>query len=122
MNPIVKSLLEFNDAFEIPKLEQPGLGPDELIELRKQFTNSREKEINILQMRSHNNHVEKQKEKQEKEKQEKEKLDMFNWAKEENVRRNKEAKKEEIKQAKIRRNKKKAAAARKRRQNKQAKQ
>lgn len=34
MNPIVKSLLEFNEAFEIPKLEQPGLGPDELIELR----------------------------------------------------------------------------------------
>ena len=34
MNPIVKSLLEFNDAFEIPKLDQPGLGPDELIELR----------------------------------------------------------------------------------------
>ena len=34
MNPIVKSLLEFNQAFEIPKLDQPGLGPDELIELR----------------------------------------------------------------------------------------
>lgn len=34
MNPIVKSLLEFNEAFEIPKLEQPGLGPNELIELR----------------------------------------------------------------------------------------
>ena len=34
MNPIVKSLLEFNEAFEIPKLDQPGLGPDELIELR----------------------------------------------------------------------------------------
>ena len=37
MNPIVKSLLEFNDAFEIPKLDQPGLGPDELIELRIKF-------------------------------------------------------------------------------------
>ena len=34
MNPIVKSLLEFNQAFEIPKLDAPGLGPDELIELR----------------------------------------------------------------------------------------
>ena len=34
MNPIVKSLLEFNEAFEIPKLETPNLGPKELIELR----------------------------------------------------------------------------------------
>ena len=34
MNPIVASLLEFNEAFGIPKLETPGLGPDELIELR----------------------------------------------------------------------------------------
>ena len=34
MNPIVASLLEFNEAFEIPKLDTPGLGPDELIELR----------------------------------------------------------------------------------------
>ena len=34
MNPIVKSLLEFNEAFEIPKLDAPGLGSDELIELR----------------------------------------------------------------------------------------
>ena len=34
MNPIVKSLLEFNDAFEIPKLDSPDLGPDEMIELR----------------------------------------------------------------------------------------
>ena len=34
MNPIVKSLLEFNEAFEIPKLDAPDLGPDELIELR----------------------------------------------------------------------------------------
>ena len=34
MNPIVKSLLEFNQAFEIPLLETPGLGSDELIELR----------------------------------------------------------------------------------------
>lgn len=34
MNPIVASLLEFNEAFEIPKLEEPGLGPGELIELR----------------------------------------------------------------------------------------
>ena len=34
MNPIVKSLLEFNQAFEIPMLNQPGIGPDELIELR----------------------------------------------------------------------------------------
>ena len=34
MNPIVKSLLEFNEAFEIPKLDAPALGPDELIELR----------------------------------------------------------------------------------------
>ena len=34
MNPMVKSLLEFNQAFEIPRLDKPGLGPDELIELR----------------------------------------------------------------------------------------
>ena len=34
MNPLVASLLEFNQAFEIPKLESPGLGPEELIELR----------------------------------------------------------------------------------------
>ena len=34
MNPIVASLLEFNHAFEIPKLDAPGLGPEELIELR----------------------------------------------------------------------------------------
>ena len=34
MNPIVKALLEFNESFEIPKLDGPGLGPDELIELR----------------------------------------------------------------------------------------
>ncbi len=34
MNPIVKSLLEFNKAFEIPTLHDPGLGPDERIELR----------------------------------------------------------------------------------------
>ena len=34
MNPIVASLLEFNQAFEIPQLETPGLGPEELIELR----------------------------------------------------------------------------------------
>tara|TARA_B100000900_G_scaffold9931_1_gene8168 strand:+ start:39232 stop:39642 length:411 start_codon:yes stop_codon:yes gene_type:complete len=34
MNPIVAALLEFNQAFEIPKLNNPGLGPEELIELR----------------------------------------------------------------------------------------
>ena len=34
MNPIVKSLLEFNEAFEIPKLDSPDLGPNEMIELR----------------------------------------------------------------------------------------
>ena len=34
MNPIIASLLEFNQAFEIPKLNNPGLGPEELIELR----------------------------------------------------------------------------------------
>ena len=34
MNPIVASLLEFNQAFEIPKLEQPGLSDSDLIELR----------------------------------------------------------------------------------------
>ena len=34
MNPIVKSLLEFNEAFEIPKRNEPGLGSQELIELR----------------------------------------------------------------------------------------
>lgn len=34
MNPIVRSLLEFNNAFDIPKLDAPGLGTDELIELR----------------------------------------------------------------------------------------
>jgi len=34
MNPIVASLLEFNRAFDIPKLDTPGLGPADLIELR----------------------------------------------------------------------------------------
>ena len=34
MNPIIKSLLEFNNAFEIPKIDSPGLSNDELIELR----------------------------------------------------------------------------------------
>ena len=34
MNPIVQSLLEFNEAFDIPKLETPDLGSKELIELR----------------------------------------------------------------------------------------
>jgi predicted HAD superfamily Cof-like phosphohydrolase len=34
MNPIVRSLLEFNNAFDIPKLDAPGLGTAELIELR----------------------------------------------------------------------------------------
>ena len=34
MNPIVTSLLEFNQAFEIQKLEQPGLSDSNLIELR----------------------------------------------------------------------------------------
>ena len=34
MNPIVASLLEFNEAFEIPKLDAPGLGPEDMIELR----------------------------------------------------------------------------------------
>ena len=34
MNPIVASLLEFNQAFEIPKLEHPGLSDSDLIELR----------------------------------------------------------------------------------------
>jgi predicted HAD superfamily Cof-like phosphohydrolase len=34
MNPMVRSLLEFNNAFDIPKLDDPGLGTNELIELR----------------------------------------------------------------------------------------
>ncbi|MAK41764.1 MAG: hypothetical protein CL997_03660 [Euryarchaeota archaeon] len=34
MNPIIASLLEFNNAFEIPKIENPGIGSEELIELR----------------------------------------------------------------------------------------
>lgn len=34
MNPIVEALLEFNDAFDISKLETPGIGSDELFELR----------------------------------------------------------------------------------------
>jgi len=34
MNPIVESLLEFNKAFEIPYLTNPGLSSDDLIELR----------------------------------------------------------------------------------------
>lgn len=34
MNPIVAALLEFNQAFDIPKLESPGLGSKEMIELR----------------------------------------------------------------------------------------
>ena len=34
MNPMVASLLEFNKAFEIPKLDAPGLSPEDMIELR----------------------------------------------------------------------------------------
>ena len=34
MNPIVESLLEFNQAFGIPVLANPGLSNEELIELR----------------------------------------------------------------------------------------
>ena len=34
MNHLVKSLLEFNEAFEIPKLDTPALGPEDMIELR----------------------------------------------------------------------------------------
>jgi len=34
MNPMVTSLLEFNEAFDIPKLDRPGLGKEEMIELR----------------------------------------------------------------------------------------
>ncbi len=31
---MVASLLEFNEAFEIPKLDTPGLSPEDMIELR----------------------------------------------------------------------------------------
>ena len=31
MNPLVASLLEFNQAFDIPKLDSPDIGPDELM-------------------------------------------------------------------------------------------
>ena len=34
MNPIVASLLEFNQAFDIPKLDSPDIGPEDMIELR----------------------------------------------------------------------------------------
>ena len=34
MNPMVASLLEFNKAFEIPKLDAPGLSPEDMIEMR----------------------------------------------------------------------------------------
>ena len=34
MNPIVASLLEFNQAFDIPTLQSPGMSNEELIELR----------------------------------------------------------------------------------------
>lgn len=34
MNPMVTSLLEFNEAFDIPKLDAPGLSPEDMIELR----------------------------------------------------------------------------------------
>lgn len=34
MNHLITSLLEFNQAFEIPKLNSPAIGEDELIELR----------------------------------------------------------------------------------------
>jgi NTP pyrophosphatase (non-canonical NTP hydrolase) len=34
MNPMVTSLLEFNEAFDIPKLDAPGLSPKDMIELR----------------------------------------------------------------------------------------
>lgn len=34
MNPMLTALLEFNQAFEIPTLETPGLGPEDLAALR----------------------------------------------------------------------------------------
>ena len=34
MNPIVASLLEFNQAFDIPKLDSPDIGPEDMIEFR----------------------------------------------------------------------------------------
>ena len=34
MNPMVASLLEFNEAFDIPKLDAPGLSSEDMIELR----------------------------------------------------------------------------------------
>jgi len=34
MNPILRSLLEFNHSFEIPLLEDPGIGEQSLVELR----------------------------------------------------------------------------------------
>ena len=33
MNPIVASLLEFNQAFDIPKLDSPDIGPDALADI-----------------------------------------------------------------------------------------
>ena len=32
MNPMVASLLEFNEAFDIPKLDAAGLSPEDMIE------------------------------------------------------------------------------------------
>ena len=34
MNPMLTALLEFNQSFEIPKLDAPGLGPEDLAALR----------------------------------------------------------------------------------------
>lgn len=34
MNHLISSLLEFNKAFDIPKLDTPDIGEDDLIELR----------------------------------------------------------------------------------------
>jgi predicted HAD superfamily Cof-like phosphohydrolase len=34
MNPMLTALLEFNQAFDIPTLETPGLGPEDLAALR----------------------------------------------------------------------------------------
>ena len=50
MNPIIKSLLEFNNAFDIPKLTHPNIGPSDLIELRIKLLEEEVKEYADLSL------------------------------------------------------------------------
>ena len=49
MNPIVASLLEFNQAFDIPTLQSPGMSNEDLIELKLDEINRLNTETLIIQ-------------------------------------------------------------------------